>query len=180
MLAYVLWWAEQQDEALEILTAASEQLADDPEFRLELAGVHQSRGDLDTAMDMVEAITPRDQKLMQQREMMAMSLAERLGEVDRARQAAERLFGLRLEHGGATQPGDRHATTGPVGHGGVGSVAGRASLGKSGRRPAASDGTVSGAGKDRPGPADRSPHPADDAISPVGNEYDGSQPAALQ
>ena len=96
MLAYVLWWGDRQEEALEILTAASEQLQDDPQFRLELALVHQSQGDLDTAMDIVEAIAPRDRKLLQQREMTAMSLAERLGEVGRARQAAERLFGLRL------------------------------------------------------------------------------------
>ncbi|MCA9054704.1 MAG: tetratricopeptide repeat protein, partial [Planctomycetaceae bacterium] len=96
MHAYVLWWADRQDEALEVLTKAGESLQDDPQFRLELAEVYTTQGDLDTAMDLVETITPRDQKLLQQREMMAMTLAERLGEIDRARQAAERLFGLRL------------------------------------------------------------------------------------
>ena len=98
MLAYVLWWQEEQEEAIELLATASSQLQDDPSFRLEVASLRITLGDIDDALEIVEAISPRDQKLVQQRELMALELAERLGDVDRARMAAERLFGLRLDN----------------------------------------------------------------------------------
>ncbi|MFV0443709.1 MAG: tetratricopeptide repeat protein, partial [Planctomycetaceae bacterium] len=96
MLAYVLWWAEQPEETVELLKLVAVQVSDDSQFQLELAQVQQTEGDLDGALELVDGIAPRDQKLLQQRELLALSLAERLGDVDRARQAAERLFGLRL------------------------------------------------------------------------------------
>ncbi len=98
MLGYVLWWIDEKEEAVEVLTTAANQLPDDPAYRLETAQLYQLLGDLDTALVIVESITPRDQKLVQQRELMALQLAERLGDIDRARSAAERLFGLRLDN----------------------------------------------------------------------------------
>ena len=97
LLGYVLWWSDEKEEAVELLTAAARQLPDDPSFRLEMGQLHQLLGDPDTALDIVESIAPRDQKLVQQRELMALQLSERLGDIDRARSAAERLFGLRLD-----------------------------------------------------------------------------------
>lgn len=98
MLAYARWWLEEKEEALALLKKAGKYLNDDPSFRLEIATLHQSMGDTEDALEIVEAIMPRDQKLVQQRELMALELAERLGDIDRARQAAERLFGLRLDN----------------------------------------------------------------------------------
>jgi tetratricopeptide (TPR) repeat protein len=98
MLGYVLWWNEEQEEALQLLTAAADRLTEDPAFRLEIASLHESANDVDGALEIVESIVPRDQKLVQQRETMALQLAERLGDTNRARQAAERLFGLRLDN----------------------------------------------------------------------------------
>jgi hypothetical protein len=98
MLGYALWWSEEQEDAVQLLTMATERLHDDPAFRLETASLHEQLGDVDRALEIVESIAPRDQKLVQQREIMALQLAERLGDVDRARQAAERLFGLRLDN----------------------------------------------------------------------------------
>ena len=97
MLAYARWWLDEKDDALVLLKKAGTYLNDDPAFRLEIATLHQSMGDLEDALEIVEAIVPRDQKLVQQRELMALELAERLGDIDRARQSAERLFGLRLD-----------------------------------------------------------------------------------
>jgi len=37
LLGYVLWWTEEQDEAVQTLTAAAEHFQDDPAFRLETA-----------------------------------------------------------------------------------------------------------------------------------------------
>ena len=48
-------------------------------------------------MNIIEAVEPRDQKLVQKKELAVLRLAERLGDLDRARTAAERLFGLRLK-----------------------------------------------------------------------------------
>ncbi|HUG71001.1 MAG TPA: tetratricopeptide repeat protein, partial [Pirellulaceae bacterium] len=97
MLAYARWWLDEKEDALVLLKKAGTYLNDDPAFRLEIATLHQSMGDLEDALEIVEGIVPRDQKLVQQRELMALELAERLGDIDRARQSAERLFGLRLD-----------------------------------------------------------------------------------
>ncbi len=96
MLAYSRWWLEEKDEALELLSAAGALRNDDLAFRLEIASLHQAMGNFEDALEIVEAIAPRDQKLVQRRELLVLDLAERLGDVERARQAAERLFGLRL------------------------------------------------------------------------------------
>ncbi len=98
MLAYVRWWLEEKDDALALLSQAGTALRHDPTFLLEIATLHQSMGDLDTALEIVDSIVPRDQKLVEQRELMALQLAERLGDIERARQSAERLFGLRLKN----------------------------------------------------------------------------------
>jgi len=50
-----------------------------------------------STLNIIEAIEPREQKLVQQKETKVLALAERLGDLDRARAAAERLFGLRLK-----------------------------------------------------------------------------------
>ncbi|MBX3451493.1 MAG: DUF1583 domain-containing protein [Planctomycetaceae bacterium] len=94
---YTLWWQDERDEAAVIIAKAAALVPDDLEFRLELALMHQQLDDLDAALAIVDSIVPRDQKLLQTRETLALQLAERLGETARARAAAERLFGLRLD-----------------------------------------------------------------------------------
>ena len=49
------------------------------------------------ALALLDSVTPTDHRVMQAREQAALRLAERTGNVERARQAAERLFGLRLD-----------------------------------------------------------------------------------
>ncbi|WP_345682688.1 DUF1583 domain-containing protein [Novipirellula caenicola] len=95
-LASVLWWMEEQDEAVELMASVVNQLPDDLDIRFNMAQMYESRGDFEDAMTLIESITPRDQQVLQRRELMALHLAERLGDIDRARSAAERLFGLRL------------------------------------------------------------------------------------
>ncbi|MFO0998996.1 MAG: DUF1583 domain-containing protein [Planctomycetaceae bacterium] len=96
-LAVGLWWSEEKEEAIEILVELGESRKDDPNARFEIAALRFQQGDLDEALEIVDTIIARDQKLLQRRELMALSLAERLGDHDRARAAAERLFGLRLD-----------------------------------------------------------------------------------
>ncbi|MDZ4849185.1 MAG: DUF1583 domain-containing protein [Pirellulaceae bacterium] len=96
-LATVLWWAEEQDEAIELMVKASQSLTEDINFRFEMAAMREMRGDYEEALEIIEAIVARDQQLLQRKELMALQLAERLGDNDRAYAATERLFGLRLD-----------------------------------------------------------------------------------
>ncbi len=96
-LAASLWWAEEQDEAVEQMAKAAELVADDLSLQFSLATMYETRGDFDEAVSLMEKILPRDQKVLQAVELRVLQLAERLGDTERARTAAERLFGLRLD-----------------------------------------------------------------------------------
>jgi tetratricopeptide (TPR) repeat protein len=90
------WWNEKQDEAMGLLSKIAAQVPDDWGLQTELASIYASQGDLDEALKIADSIAPRDQQVLQRREQLALALAERLGDTDRARTAAERLFGMRL------------------------------------------------------------------------------------
>ncbi len=64
---------------------------------LEVASLREQNGEPEAALALLDSIAPLDTQMMQRREETAMRLAERTGNVERARQAAERLFGLRLD-----------------------------------------------------------------------------------
>src|SRR4029078_11306038 len=49
------------------------------------------------ALALIDSGIPTDQRAMQQRELLALDLAVRLGKSDRAREAAQRLFGMKLD-----------------------------------------------------------------------------------
>ena len=59
--------------------------------------LRELNNDFEGAMTLLDSFTPLDMQTMQQREETALRLAERTGDVDRARKAADRLFGLRLD-----------------------------------------------------------------------------------
>ncbi|HVX15288.1 MAG TPA: DUF1583 domain-containing protein [Pirellulales bacterium] len=96
-LAYIDSWEESPHEAVVDFGRACELAADDLNLKLELAELHETSGDLDEALALADSITPLDQATMQRRELLALRVAVRSGGIERARQAAERLFGLRLD-----------------------------------------------------------------------------------
>jgi tetratricopeptide (TPR) repeat protein len=96
-LAAMHHWNHEQEEALDEMNAASELAVGDVNLRLEVARLREQNNELDEALAVLDSITPLDHTTMQQREIAALRLAERTGNVERARQAAERLFGLRLD-----------------------------------------------------------------------------------
>jgi tetratricopeptide (TPR) repeat protein len=96
-LTYMQAWNDDRDAAAATLNRAAELVPQDASLRLDLAQLHLDMQQLDEALAVVEAIAPLDQRVMQQRETMALDLAVRLGDHQRAREAAQRLFGLRLD-----------------------------------------------------------------------------------
>ena len=96
-LGYLHWWEGNKDDALRVLTEATGELQDSDEMRFELARVHEKRGEHDLALQIVDSLPVSDQRAMQRREITALRMAVNSGNIDRARLAAERLFGLRLD-----------------------------------------------------------------------------------
>ena len=98
MLSALRWWSDEKDEALAELEKASELVPGDAELKFSLADLHSKRQEPDEALAIVDSIESVDQRVTQRRELLALRLAVQSGDVDRARLAAERLFGLRLDN----------------------------------------------------------------------------------
>ena len=96
-LCYLAWWDEDKDEALRELIEAARASKSDPELLLGLAELRAQRNEPEEALRVADSFEPLDQKAMQRREILAIRLAVVTGDVARARKAAERLFGLRLD-----------------------------------------------------------------------------------
>jgi tetratricopeptide (TPR) repeat protein len=96
-LGYLFWWNNDKDPAMTELTRASEAAPTDLNLRLEVALLRERRGEPDEALALVDGVQPLDHSMMQKREMAAIRLAVRTGSLERARQAADRLFGLRID-----------------------------------------------------------------------------------
>jgi tetratricopeptide (TPR) repeat protein len=97
VLGYLDWWNSDKDEALRELTRASDSAPLDLNLRLDIAQLRERRGEPDDALALLDAVAPVDNTMMQRRETAALRLAVRTGNLERARQAADRLFGLRLD-----------------------------------------------------------------------------------
>ncbi|MCU0712546.1 MAG: DUF1583 domain-containing protein [Pirellula sp.] len=95
-LASVLWWSEDQDEAMRIAVQIMEASPSDVDTQFRLASLLETRTFFEDALAVINKITPRDQNRLIRKELTALRLAEQIGDFDRAKQAAERLFGLRL------------------------------------------------------------------------------------
>jgi tetratricopeptide (TPR) repeat protein len=96
-VGYMHWWNEEKDEAIGDLLQALSLAPNDHNLLLEVAALREQNGEPEAALALLDSIVPLDTRVMQQREETAMRLAERTGNVERARQAAERMFGLRLD-----------------------------------------------------------------------------------
>src|SRR5439155_3569415 len=95
-LAYLQIWNDEPDAGFKSLADAVALVPHDLDLRMDIARQYMQNQQLDEALTLVDAVTPLDQRVLEQRETLALDLAVRLGDQDRARHAAERLFGLRL------------------------------------------------------------------------------------
>jgi tetratricopeptide (TPR) repeat protein len=96
-LGYLYWWAGDKDEALEQLGLAVKSAPGDHNLVLEVAAMREHNGEPEAALALLDSVTPLDTPMLVRREEAALRLAERTGALDRARQAADRLFGLRMD-----------------------------------------------------------------------------------
>ncbi len=100
--AIVRHWQDRTDDALAILQraveiASKEVSHEEAPLRLMQADLLLRQDRKQDALGAIEGITVYDQSAMAVREYAAARLAVALGDKDRARQAARRLFGVRLE-----------------------------------------------------------------------------------
>lgn len=95
--AYLEWWSDHRDEALAVLGKAVQAMPESHDMRLQLATLLEKQGDAEGALAIVNQLQPLDHQTLQSVETMALRLSVNTGDLDRARQAAERLFGLRLD-----------------------------------------------------------------------------------
>jgi tetratricopeptide (TPR) repeat protein len=96
-LADVLWWSGETEPAIAELTKGAQQVSDDPSLRLDLAELLAQIDRHAAALTICDSIVPANHEQLLLRERLALRLAVRTGQVARARRAAERLFGLRLD-----------------------------------------------------------------------------------
>ena len=93
----MLWWGDEQDEAIVELAKVVEAGPAESELRLDLAELLEQRRGHAEALAVADAVQPLDNATLRRREELALRLAVTSGDVERARHAAERLFGLRLD-----------------------------------------------------------------------------------
>jgi tetratricopeptide (TPR) repeat protein len=85
------------DQSAVHLVRAAELAPGDTSLRMCIVRLHQKLGNDADALALLNTIDTVDQNMLQQRELLALQLAAKTGNVGRAKQAAERLFGLRLD-----------------------------------------------------------------------------------
>ena len=96
-LAHLFVLHGDQNAAAVHLVRAAAAAPDNAGLRLTLTRYYQASGNDAEALALLDTINAVDQNVMQQKETLALQLATSTGNPVRARQAAERLFGLRLD-----------------------------------------------------------------------------------
>ena len=96
-LSYLAWWEDDKDAAVAEFARVADASSPESDLRLDLADLQEKRGEPAEALALVDAFSPQDNAGMRRREEQALRLAIATGNLERARQAAERLFGLRLD-----------------------------------------------------------------------------------
>ena len=96
-LSSIYWWNDDKSEAIAEFTKVADESKSESELRLDLAELLEQQGERTDALALADAVQPLDNSTMKRREELALRLAVMIGDLERARQAAERLFGLRLD-----------------------------------------------------------------------------------
>ncbi len=96
-LSSLLWWSDSRDEAIAELTRVVDASRAESDLRLDLAELLEQERAFADALAVLDEVQPLDNATLRRREDIALRLAVNSGNHDRARHAAQRLFGLRLD-----------------------------------------------------------------------------------
>ncbi len=91
-----LWWNNRPDEALVELDAVRQTSAASDLVCMLASKMHFDRGNLKESLAQLQALKPTTAQLMQERELAILQLASQTRDDALAKQAAERLFAMRL------------------------------------------------------------------------------------
>lgn len=97
LAAFAYWWTKRPEECYRRLTMLCEQYPDDVDLQIERARLASELSLPRVALEALDSFDPLDSGMLVRKEMAALNLASRIGDIDRAKQAAERLFGLRMD-----------------------------------------------------------------------------------
>ncbi|MEO1524146.1 MAG: tetratricopeptide repeat protein [Planctomycetota bacterium] len=97
LAAYANWWAGRPEDCYESLVDLCEKYPSDIDLQIERARLASILDQPKLALEALDSFSPLDSKMLVRKEMAAMNLAAELGDIERAKLAAERLFGMRLE-----------------------------------------------------------------------------------
>lgn len=96
-LSHVLWWKNDKSASIQQLAKAVQKAPDNVDMLMRLAETRQQDGDPEQALALIDSIQATDHNVLREREILALQLAVTTGNIERARKAAGRLFGLRLD-----------------------------------------------------------------------------------
>lgn len=94
----IFWWNDDKDQAIEEFAKVALAAPLESELRLDLAELLEQKGERADALAALDSVQPYDTQTLQRKEEIALRIAVSTGGIDRARAAAERLFGLRLDN----------------------------------------------------------------------------------
>ena len=97
LAAFAQWWADDLPAAYDRIMTATARYPDDYDLWIEHARMAAELNRPQAALEALDAIEPLDQATLRVRELAAMNLATKLGRLERAKAAAQRLFGMRLD-----------------------------------------------------------------------------------
>lgn len=95
--AYRLWWNDKPEQAFAAIDAIGKANPDDPNWKIEKARLAAELNRPSAALAAIDEVQPMNQSMLQMRELAALNLASRLGRVERVKEAATKLFGMRLD-----------------------------------------------------------------------------------
>ncbi|MCS7466641.1 tetratricopeptide repeat protein [Stieleria sp. ICT_E10.1] len=97
LAAFACWWTKRPEECYSRLSRLCREFPDDVDLRIEQARLASELAQPRVALETLDSFDPLDSGMLVRKEMAALNLASQLGDVERAKQAAERLFGLRMD-----------------------------------------------------------------------------------
>ncbi|MCO6045540.1 tetratricopeptide repeat protein [Aeoliella sp. ICT_H6.2] len=95
--ASVAYWTKDEEEVRESLAAATELQVGGQFVVLAQTRLLYESGRVREALDIVEQLRPTNQKMLVDRELTILQLVLELGDLERAKQSAQKLFALRLD-----------------------------------------------------------------------------------